>query len=119
MQRHGAKAISLELGSMGAPSAKSVPWLFAVYTPKRHGPVSLGVLIWNSSLAIQTANANVTYPKAGPVLLDPCEGFSDYKHVSWRRLQLKRIKSFLGLQVTKKYQDASGRERCAAGLVSM
>ena len=42
MQRHGAKAISLELGSMGAPSAKSVPWLYAVYTPTgMHGPVSL------------------------------------------------------------------------------
>ena len=69
MRRHGAKAITVQLGALGAPSAKAVPglakrtlnsfrmWLYGC----------LGIFIWHGALVSPATDVNGTCPQAGPI----------------------------------------------------
>ena len=119
MRRHGAKAITVPLGALGAPSAKNVPELcikatLSVWHASTHIYVQSQVSLFGTApwlIRLQTTMSS-TRRLASPrfyICTSQIHVFCSRRH------QLKRIKSFTGLQITKTYKDAKGRQKCAAG----
>ena len=71
MRRHGAKPITVQLGALGAQSAKAVPGLTKTKLTLNFRAVALcvylGIFIWHGAVVIPATDNNVICPQAGPI----------------------------------------------------